>query len=115
MVFSVERLRQLREADEDERCDRLLADCVALSNLEPLDKPAWDPPGIEEKQTELEGARFLLSDVLEHQEAYDWDEARVWKELYLHTFEDIKNLDGHNVEIDSLNAQAKRLQTDLDR
>lgn len=65
------------------------------------------------------------------QEAYDWDEARVWKELYAHTYRgadrlreiaqklddyadaEIKLLEEHNAEIDELNAQAKRLQADL--
>jgi hypothetical protein len=130
-MLSVEKLRELRIADEDARCEKLLVACVALENLEQNDKPEWNPPGIEDKQTTLDGARFLLSDVLEHQEAYDWDEARVWRELYEHTFgvadrlreiaqklddfadAEIKLLEEHNAEIDELNAQAKRLQADL--
>lgn len=129
--FSLERLRELRQADEDERCAQLLRDCRSLERLEEIDNPEWDPPAIEDKTRDIDVARMLLRDALGNSEPDDWDEARVWREMYEHTYaiadrlraiaqklddkldEGIKGLGQYNAAIDDLSAAAHRLQCDL--
>lgn len=131
-ILSAERIRELRQADEDERCEKLLADCVKLCRLEVPEKPDFDPPEVEGVIIDIAEARAAAIDLDQdiHEPDY-WDDARVWRDLYLHTWyrgdkmrqiaqnlddaldEEIKLVEEHNDEIDALNAAARRLQLDL--
>lgn len=130
-AFPIEFLRAKNHTDNLERLESVLAGCQSLERLEPHDKPTWNPPEIEDKTTDLDVARMLLRDALGNGEPFDWDEARVWREMYEHTYEiadklrqmaqdlddkldeEIKHVDEHNNEIDGLADQARRLQLDL--
>lgn len=124
-------IRAQNEAVRVDLFETLLEDCQSIDGLTSPDKPTWDPPENEDKITDLDVARGLLEDVLGNNEPRDWDEARVWREMYEHTYsvadklrqiaqnlddkldEQIANVDDHNNLIDGLAQRARRLQLDL--
>lgn len=124
-------VRSQNEAVRVDMFESLLADCQSLEGLKPHEKPEWDPPGIEDKITDLDVARGRLEDTMGHREPRDWDEARVWREMYELTYDvadklrqiaqnlddklddEIANVEDHNNLIDGLAQKARRLQLDL--
>jgi len=79
-------LKARRIETEDARCEALLRDIQKLEFRADVEVPTWDPPAIEELETKLDGARIALSQALGNDEPFDWEEPRVWRELYEHTW-----------------------------
>lgn len=125
---------QNNQANAD-RFERLLDGIQALDGFEEPAKPEWpewDPPEIEDRITDLDLARDVLEQTHEpRSEVKDWDEARVWREMYLREYEvsdklrqiaqnlddkldeGVRNVEEHNAEVSKLAAEARRLQLDL--
>jgi hypothetical protein len=130
-VASLDYIRKQNTLRDDAHLIELLNDAQALARIEEIDKPDWDPPELEDKITDLDMAREALRETLEHCEAYDWDAARVWREMYEREYavsdklreiaqklddkldEGIKGIEEHNEEIERLSALARRLQLDV--
>jgi hypothetical protein len=126
-AFSREHLESLGHADKTERFEALLDGIQEIGALPELEKPEWDPPEIRDQENSLDAARAQVAERLETEEAYDWDEARVWKELYLLTYADADklrqiaqdlddkfeergaDLEEHNSKIAELAVDARRL------
>lgn len=111
-----------------ERFRRLLRDAQELPLPKEIKRPPWQPPGIEDLITDVELARWQLSAELGREKTKDWNDARIWREMYAREYEIsdklralAQKLDDAFDEIESYDTDAiddiaelaRRLQLDL--
>ncbi len=110
------------------RFEALLRAAQEIPKPKEIEKPPWDPPGIEDEITDVELALSQLSAEQGREATKDWDDARTWREMYRREYaisdklrQLAQNLDSalEDAEpydtgaIDSLADMARRLQLDL--
>lgn len=124
-------VRNQNHEQNADRFRRLLRGVQELVMLEQIECPDWSPPDIEDLVTHVDLARSLLGEAHKVSEMQDWNNARVWREMYAREWavsdalrkiaqnldeklqDGVRGLDHHNDMLDDLSSEARRLELDL--